>query len=53
MRQAEFEHHVGAANICPSVEAALERARTLYAAIVGDHASNKSPTPSTAAVALP
>ena len=28
MRQAAFEHHVGAANICASVQAALERAKT-------------------------
>ena len=33
MRHAEFEQHVGAENICPSVEAALDRARTLYATI--------------------
>lgn len=31
MRRAEFERHVGAANICENVEAALERAATVYA----------------------
>src|SRR5262249_23568197 len=29
MRQAEFEQHVGAENICPNVAGALERARAL------------------------
>ena len=33
MRRAEFEQHVGAENICPNIEAALSRARTLRAAI--------------------
>ncbi|HEX4074392.1 MAG TPA: SulP family inorganic anion transporter [Candidatus Acidoferrales bacterium] len=33
MRRAEFEQHVGAENICPSIQAALDRARTLHAAI--------------------
>jgi SulP family sulfate permease len=28
--QAEFEEHVGAENICPNVEAALERAQMIY-----------------------
>ena len=31
MRQAEFEQHVGPENICPHVQAALERAAQLYA----------------------
>jgi SulP family sulfate permease len=30
MRQAEFEEHVGVKNICPNVEAALERAKECY-----------------------
>jgi sulfate permease, SulP family len=30
MRQAEFGQHVGQENICPSIEKALERAKTLY-----------------------
>jgi SulP family sulfate permease len=30
MRQAEFEEHVGAGNICPSIAAALERAKVLH-----------------------
>jgi sulfate permease, SulP family len=30
MRQAEFEMHVGAENICPHVRAALERANAVY-----------------------
>lgn len=30
MRQAEFERHVGAENICPNVERALTRAREVY-----------------------
>ena len=30
MRQAEFEEHVGVKNICPNVEAALDRARECY-----------------------
>lgn len=30
MNQAEFEEHVGVENICPNVQAALERARTVY-----------------------
>ncbi|MHB1935383.1 MAG: SulP family inorganic anion transporter [Acidobacteriaceae bacterium] len=30
MRQAEFEQHVGAENICPHVRAALERASMVY-----------------------
>ncbi len=30
MHQAEFEEHVGAGNICPSIAAALERAKVLH-----------------------
>lgn len=30
MQQTEFAQHVGAENICPSIEKALERAKTLY-----------------------
>jgi SulP family sulfate permease len=30
MHQSEFEDHVGAGNICPSIAAALERAKALY-----------------------
>jgi sulfate permease, SulP family len=30
MRQAEFEQHVGAGNICASIEEALDRAREIY-----------------------
>lgn len=30
MHQAEFEQHVGAANICPNVQTALERAQQVY-----------------------
>jgi SulP family sulfate permease len=30
MRQAEFERHVGAANVCPHIDAALKRARAVY-----------------------
>src|ERR1700730_5255793 len=30
MRQAEFEQHVGAGNICPSIADALERAKKLH-----------------------
>jgi SulP family sulfate permease len=30
MHQSEFEEHVGAGNICPSIAAALERAKALY-----------------------
>jgi SulP family sulfate permease len=30
MKQAEFERHVGPANICPSIADALERAASLY-----------------------
>jgi sulfate permease, SulP family len=32
MKQAEFERHVGAANICPSIADALERAASLHEA---------------------
>jgi hypothetical protein len=30
MRDAEFEQHVGAENICPSVTEALQQARKLW-----------------------
>jgi len=30
MQQAEFERHVGAENICPSIAEALERAAEVY-----------------------
>jgi SulP family sulfate permease len=30
MKQAEFERHVGAANICPSITDALQRAADLH-----------------------
>jgi hypothetical protein len=30
MQQAEFERHVGAENICPSIAEALERAANVY-----------------------
>src|ERR1700676_1241229 len=30
MRRAEFEHHVGAGNICPSIGDALDRAKELF-----------------------
>jgi sulfate permease, SulP family len=30
MHQSEFEEHVGAGNICPSIAVALERAKVLY-----------------------
>jgi sulfate permease, SulP family len=33
MKQAEFERHVGAANICPSIADALQRAAGLYQAV--------------------
>jgi sulfate permease, SulP family len=33
MRQAEFERHIGASNICPHVEEALNRARLVHAAV--------------------
>ena len=33
MRRAEFEQHVGRENICPSVEAALNRAEQVYYAL--------------------
>jgi sulfate permease, SulP family len=34
MRQAEFHEHVGELNICPNIEAALERAADIHALIV-------------------
>jgi hypothetical protein len=30
MKQAEFERHVGAENICPSITDALKRAAAVY-----------------------
>ncbi len=30
LHQTEFEHHVGRENICPHIEAALERAQAIY-----------------------
>jgi len=48
MRQAEFEQHVGAGNICPSIVDALKRAKPLYAHMnehnrvaVGEKGSNR------------
>jgi hypothetical protein len=38
MEQAEFHHHVGPENICPHVQAALERAEAL-------HHSSRGPGP--------
>ena len=32
MQQAEFERHVGAENICPSIADALQRAASLHSA---------------------
>jgi SulP family sulfate permease len=52
MRQSEFEHHVGAANICASVEAALERARVVHPTVVGEGGTRDLPTASAAAVVL-
>src|SRR5215813_5587605 len=43
MHQAEFEQHVGAQNICPHIEAALDRAREIHA----------NPLPQQEAVAVP
>ena len=31
MRQAEFHDHVGAENICPNIDAALQRAAAVHA----------------------
>jgi len=36
MHQADFERHVGAENICPSIAAAIARAATLYEAAHAD-----------------
>ena len=36
MRQAEFEQHVGADNICPHVRAALARANVVYLSRAAD-----------------
>lgn len=37
MRQAEFEQHVGAENICPNIAEALERAQALFPEVVKKH----------------
>jgi SulP family sulfate permease len=29
-RQAKFEQHIGASNICPNIDAALERAKAIF-----------------------
>lgn len=39
MRQAEFEQHVGAENVCANIEHALERAKALYPEVVKAHPS--------------
>jgi len=36
MRQAEFEQHVGADNICQNVESALARAKVLHSTVGRD-----------------
>jgi len=36
MRQAEFEDHVGAGNICTSIADALARAKALYSVVTGN-----------------
>ena len=43
MRQAEFEQHVGAENICANVEAALARAKALYPTLSRSRPSHESP----------
>jgi sulfate permease, SulP family len=40
MRQAEFEQHVGAENICANVAAALDRAKILFPAMTRDAESS-------------
>ena len=35
MRQAEFHEHVGAENICPNIDAALQRAAAVHAHTAG------------------
>jgi SulP family sulfate permease len=54
MHQAAFEHHVGAANICASVQAALERAKTAHSSNEreSDATSEERLAPTTAAPAL-
>jgi sulfate permease, SulP family len=37
MRQADFEQHVGAENVCPNITVALDRARDLYPEVVRAH----------------
>ena len=46
MKQAEFERHVGPANICPSITDALQRAASLYQAghAAADNKSDKVTT---------
>jgi len=36
MEQAEFHEHVGGRNICPSIEAALERAAEIHDIVFGE-----------------
>jgi len=48
MKQAEFERHVGAENICPSIADALQRAASLYQA--GQDARAHAPEPVAPAV---
>jgi len=48
MKQAEFERHVGAENICTSIADALERAASLYQ--TGHAASNSTPDKTTPAL---
>jgi SulP family sulfate permease len=46
MQQAEFERHVGAENICPSIADALQRAASLYqAGHTTEGSSENKPTP--------
>jgi SulP family sulfate permease len=45
MRQAEFEQHVGAENICANVEAALERAKLLLPVIASGTQARDSGEP--------
>ena len=45
MRQAEFEQHVGAENICANVAAALDRAKILFPAIARDASARNSMEP--------
>ena len=50
MRQAEFEQHVGAENICPHVRAALARANAVYLESEGRWNSNGNETAAIAEV---